>query len=83
MNKRLIRNYIRFTKSLVFSFLYLPHLAIYRCGGVKKYVIDSDLKQLEMQIGFKLCRVFQLLYHLHTNSYLRTLFYRRIGVVWG
>ena len=82
MNKRLIRNYIRFAKSLVFSFLYLPHLAIYRCMG-KKYVIDSDLKQFEEQIGFKLCRVFQLLYHLHTNSYFRTLFYHRIGVVWG
>ena len=57
MNKRLIRNYIRFTKSLVFSFLYLPHLSIYRCGGGKN-VIDSDLEQFEGQIGFKLCRVF-------------------------
>lgn len=64
MNKRLIRNYIRFTKSLVFSFLYLPHLVIYRCVGGKRKVIDSDLKQFEEQIGFKLCRVFQLLYHL-------------------
>ena len=50
-------------------------------GG--KNVIDSDLEQFEGQVGFKLCRVFQLLYHLHTNSYFRTLFYHRIGVVWG
>lgn len=54
------------------------------CGGRgKRNVIDSDLKQFEEQIGFKICRVFQLLYHLHTNSYFRTLFYHRIGVVWG
>lgn len=56
MNKRLIRNYIRFAKSLVFSFLYLPHLAIYRYGG--KNVIDSDLEQFEEQIGFNIYRVF-------------------------
>lgn len=36
---------------------------------------------LEYQIGLKLPKLLQLLYHLHNNRYYRNLFYHRIGPV--
>lgn len=50
-----------------------------RAGG--KSIIDSDLDKYECQIGMRLPRVLQLLYHLHTNRYFRNVFYYRIGPV--
>lgn len=44
-------------------------------------LIISDIKRLEYQIGFKLPKFMQLLYHLHTNRYYRTLFYHRLGPI--
>lgn len=77
MNKRNIRNAIRLSGAILFSWLYLPHLIL---GGGNTLII-SDIKKLEYQIGFKLPKFLQLLYHLHTNRYYRTLFYHRLGPV--
>lgn len=80
MNKRLIRNYIRLIGSLLLGVLYIPHLLVYRYGGAK-YVIDKDLCKYDSQIGIRLPKWAQLIYHLHTNSYFRTIFYHRIGPI--
>lgn len=80
MNLKKIRNRLRLCISLLLGFLYLPHILIYLIGGGKS-IIDSDLEKYECQIGMRLPRVLQLLYHLHTNRYFRNVFYYRIGPV--
>ena len=81
MNRKLIRNELRFAGSILFCWLYIPHFLMYYCAGGGKCLIDSDLKKYEYQIGFKLPLTLQLLYHLHTNRYYRNVFYHRIGPV--
>lgn len=44
-------------------------------------LIISDIERLEYQIGLKLPKLMQLLFHLHNNRYYRTLFYHRLGPV--
>lgn len=78
MNKRVIRDNLRFTGSILFSWLYLPHLLIYAIGG-KKFLINSDLDAISGQLNIKLPRVAQLIYQLHNNRYFRHVFYYRIG----
>lgn len=52
-------------------------------GGVARgnKLILSDLIVLEDQIGLKLPKMLQVIYHLHNNRYYRNLFYHRIGPV--
>lgn len=79
MNKRKIRDGLRLIGALLFSWLYLPHLAVYAVGGGKK-LIDSDLDKIEYQTGIKgLPKWLLLLNMLHNNRYYRVLFYHRIG----
>ena len=79
MNGKSVRNKSRFLSSILFGWLYLPHLVM--CRGEIRSLVKSDLVRLEHQIGFKLPFSLQLLYHLHNNRYYRTLFYHRIGPV--
>ena len=72
MNKRKIRDCIRFWGTICFSWLYLPHCFVFFVIGVKKRkIIISDLHAIENQINIKLPLFFQLLYQLHTNRYFR------------
>lgn len=80
MNKRVIRDYLRFWGSIVFFFLYIPHYFFYLTCG-KKIIIDSDIEQLKKQISIKIPPSLLLLYLLHNNKYYRNLFYYRIGPV--
>lgn len=77
MNKRKVRNIVRLIWSIIFSWLYIPHI-IFAWGNT---YIKSDLNALQPLIGFKLSTPMQLLYNLHTNRYYRTLFYHRIGPI--
>jgi len=77
MDKRKIRDTLRFVSSLLFSWLYIPHLAM---GGGNSLVI-SDVAKIESQINIKLPRIFKLIYLLHNNRYFRNLFYHRIGPI--
>ena len=78
MNKRKIRDTLRVFGSLLFAWLYIPHMILWGWGN---HLIISDIKRLEYQINIKLPMLMQLLYHLHTNRYYRTLFYHRLGPV--
>lgn len=78
--KRKYRDYLKLLGSILFFWLYIPHLVIY---FMKNTVIKSDLDQLihQIKIDYPLPYFISLLYFLHTNSYFRSLFYYRIGPV--
>jgi serine acetyltransferase len=76
--KKKVRDIIRFIMSLLFFWLYIPHIILY-CIGWKKSKIISDLILLREQINIRLNLFFTFIYFLHTNSYYRSLFYYRIG----
>jgi len=82
MDKKKIRSYIRLFGTALFFWLYIPHMLIFLLlSKNNKKLIFSDLMTIEYQIGLKLPRLLQLLFHLHTNRYYRVLFYHRIGPV--
>ena len=80
MNQRKIRDSLRLMGALLFSWLYLPHLAVYAIGGGKKRLINSDLDKIAYQSGFNsLPKLVLLLFMLHNNRYYRVLYYHRVG----
>lgn len=81
MNKIIIRDSLRLSVSLLFSWLYIPHLLIFVVVGRGKSLICSDLSVIEKQVSIKLPIILQLIYQLHNNRYFRNLFYYRIGPV--
>lgn len=81
MNKRVIRDVFRLTSSLLFSWLYLPHLVIYGVFTKKRMLIKSDVESISHQLNISLPTGLQLLYQLHNNRYFRHVFYYRIGPV--
>lgn len=81
MYKRKIRDYIRLGCSLLFSWLYLPHLLIYSICGKHEH-ISRDIEKTHTDT-LNLSGALGLLYLLHNNRYYRSLFYHRIGPVWS
>lgn len=79
MDKRKIRDYLRFTGSLIFSVLYIPHIIVYALKN--RDLINSDIDIMFTKIHIKLSGVAGLLFLLHNNSYFRKLFYHRIGII--
>lgn len=78
-----IKYYRNLLFSLLFSWLYVPHLfAFFACKQKKE--IKQDIKaalDVNQVISIKSI-VLGFLYLLHSDSYFRTLFYHRIGIVW-
>ena len=82
MNKRKVRDGIRFIGSVCFSWLYIPHLLAFLIVGVeKRLLVRSDLIAIAQQLNIKMPICFQLLYQLHNNRYFRQVFYYRMGPV--
>jgi hypothetical protein len=79
MNQRKIRDLIRFSLSLLFFWVYIPHIVLYFLLGKKRLFINADLNAISHQLNIKLPIVMQLLYQLHNNRYFRHVFYYRIG----
>lgn len=79
--KRLIRDCLRISNAVLFSWLYLPHLIIYVLR--KRNTINYDINSLMHQIKIekKVPKWLALLVFLHHNRYFRSLFYYRIGPV--
>lgn len=77
MDKKRIRNILRLFWSLVFCWLYIPHLIL----SLGNTFVKDDLIAIQHQIGFRLPIAIQLIYQLHNNRYYRTLFYHRLGPV--
>ncbi len=81
MNKRKYRDILNVISSLLFFWLYIPHLVVVMLKREKRLLIFSDIKRLEDKINIKLPQWLYLLCLLHKNSYYRTVFYYRIGPV--
>lgn len=78
----MIRDLIRLTFSLMFCWLYLPHILIFAICGGKSANIKSDLRAISHQLNIRLPLFLQLIYQLHNNRYFRHVFYYRLGPVW-
>lgn len=76
--KRKIRDILRLTSGLLFSWLYIPHVLAFVFNGRCSLVI-SDLDAISGQINIKLPRFLQFIYQLHNNRYFRNVFYYRQG----
>ncbi len=85
MNKKKIRDFIRLSWALIFSWIYLPHICIYLFTGGGKTLIYSDLnkKRSQINIGGKFSNIVLLLYFLHNDRYFRSWFYYRIGPLYS
>lgn len=81
MNKRRIRDSLRLTGALIFSWLYLPHICyfVFNKGGK---IVASDLEKYTKQVNLSLPIWLLLIYLLHNNRYYRSLFYFRTGPIW-
>lgn len=81
MDKRVIRDYIHLLVAFFFIWLYIPHIII--AYTKNHHVIFSDIKRLGNTIHIPKIGLFQLVFLLHNNPYYRSLFYYRIGPVYG
>lgn len=80
--KRQFRDALRLVGSIIFVWVYLPHLLLYALLGDVRRIINSDLLRIRSQINIELSGFLLLLYCLHNNSYFRRVFYYRIGAIW-
>lgn len=78
----LISRGTRGLSTILFSWLYIPHILVYYLGG-RKSLIDSDLDRYSGKTGGRLPNVIALLFLLHSNLWYRTTFYFRIGPIWS
>ena len=82
MNKRKIRDTARLFCSIVFSWLYIPHLIVYTLCNNRK-LINSDLNRYKNKLYISLNTNWLLLiYLLHNNCWFRNIFYYRVGPIW-
>lgn len=80
MNKKAIRDSMKMLSSILFFWVYIPHLVIYLLGGGKS-LVKSDMQVISYQVNLKLPSLLLLLFLLHNNAYFRVVFYHRIGPV--
>ncbi len=81
MNKRKFRDRLKMFWSVLFCWLYLPHIFLYLGKGNLRKVINSDLNRRTDKSELKLPQGLMFLYYIHTDRYFRNLFYHRIGPV--
>lgn len=81
MNKRKCRDCLKMLWSVIFCWLYLPHILFYLCKNNLRKIINSDLNRRNDKSELKLNYVLMFLYYIHTDRYFRNLFYHRIGPV--
>lgn len=78
MDKRRIRDSIRFCGAILLIVMYIPHLLIYLASKDVNGSINKDIASTGTDT-LKLKGIFALLYLLHNERYFRCLFYHRIG----
>ena len=84
---RRLKIFVQLLETLLFSWLYLPHLLLYFFCEKKREVIKGDLDVLRQRFHVNFNNVLSLLFFLHNNRYYRVVFYHRAGPVftfiWG
>lgn len=83
MNKRKLRDHLKLMDSILFSWLYIPHILIYFCKGRLRKIINVDLDRRIKKSNLNMRKGMMFLYYLHTDRYFRNLFYHRIGAIMG
>lgn len=81
MDKKKIRDILRFSQSIILCWLYIPHFILFWCKGNVRKEITEDLKRRNEKVAIKLSRNQMFLYYIHNDRYFRNLFYHRIGPV--
>lgn len=76
---RRLKDLIRFFETILFSWLYIPHLLLFFFCENKREIIKGDLDVLRQRFHINFNNVMSLLYFLHNNSYYRVVFYHRAG----
>lgn len=82
MKQTAIKDSIKLFWSIIFLWLYLPHLVIVLVmNPSKRRLLFEDIKANAKSIRINLNVPFQLLWQLHNNEYFRNVFYYRIGPI--
>lgn len=76
---RKVRDYLKLVLSILFVWVYIPHLLVYVFASNSK--IKADVKRYMESENIILSPFVALLYLLHNSWAFRTLFYYRIGPV--
>lgn len=79
--KRKVLVYTRIILSVLFFWLYIPHLFFYCICGRSRRFINTDLDREMKSEGLNGGHFLGLIYFLHNNRYFRTIFYHRLGAV--
>lgn len=81
-NLRRYRDTYKLILSLIFFWLYIPHLLVYLISShAKRRLIYNDLTAMKNQIHVNINGLLLLLFFLHNNRFYRSLFYFRIGAI--
>lgn len=75
---REIRDFIKILAAYLFIWVYLPHIVVYLSGGG---IIKEDIKRFREGDVIKASLFTTFLFHIHHNSYYRSLFYHRCGPI--
>lgn len=79
INHHKVRVYIGILQTILFSWLYIPHLLCYLF--INRNDINADLNRWCDKLYIKMPRIMLLLYKIHHDAYFRTIFYHRIGII--
>ena len=79
--KRKLYNIILLLQSILFAFLYIPHIMVYILSKKKRLLVDSDLQLRGEKLNIALPLCLRFLYFIHNDRYFRNLYYHRVGPV--
>lgn len=79
MDRQYIRVSVELFFTLLFSWLYIPHLICYFLKKKSRFLIDEDLHRYDGKTYIKMPHLILLLYKLHNDEYFRVVYYHRIG----
>lgn len=71
--KKVIRDILRFFGSLIFFWLYIPHIVLFFFGK-QRSIIRADILQISGQVCIPLPLPLMFLYLVHNNCYFRNVF---------
>lgn len=80
MNKRRIKELVRWMSAIICWVLYVPHIICYLCKD-SRGKICMDLNRYKEHFAVNVPNWLYLLYLLHSDRYFRCLFYYRIGPI--